>query len=106
MPAWTTTYQVPKDWPHRRNTIFKRAGRQCEVVTNGVRCDAVATQVDHIIPLAEGGTHDLTNLAAICAGCHKVKSKTERLRGIARQPRERRAPEKHPGLLWGEPSEF
>jgi len=99
MPAWSQNYRVPSDWPHRRNTVLKRAGRQCEVVVDGVRCTNVAAQVDHIINVAEGGGHELSNLAAICIPHHAIKTKGERARGIARQPRERRDPEKHPGLL-------
>lgn len=39
-------------------------------------------QVDHIKPLAEGGTEDDSNLQSLCiigdnGGCHGVKSKTE-----------------------------
>jgi 5-methylcytosine-specific restriction protein A len=98
MPAWGTKYQVPRDWPHRRNTVLKRSGHQCEVVVDGVRCPNVATQVDHIINVAEGGSHDLSNLAAICIPHHATKSKAEAARGRARQPRERRDPEPHPGL--------
>lgn len=99
MPAWSKNYRVPSDWPHRRNSVLKRAGGRCEVVAEGVRCPNPASQVDHIVNVAEGGSHELTNLAAICVPCHAVKTKGERARGIARQPRERRAPEKHPGLL-------
>lgn len=29
---------------------------------------------DHVIPLARGGAHSLTNLAASCAGCNKSKN--------------------------------
>ena len=33
-------------------------------------CSARATQVDHIVPLSQGGTHDLQNLRPVCARCH------------------------------------
>lgn len=36
-----------------------------------------ATQVDHIIPLAQGGTNAVSNLAPICADCHKFKTANE-----------------------------
>jgi len=39
-----------------------------------VRCGAPATDVDHIRPLSRGGTHDETNLQALCHGCHSRKT--------------------------------
>jgi 5-methylcytosine-specific restriction protein A len=33
-----------------------------------------ATEVDHIVPKAKGGTDELTNLQAICGECHKDKT--------------------------------
>ena len=36
-----------------------------------------ATEVDHIVPVAQGGTDDLTNLEAICTSCHREKTARE-----------------------------
>lgn len=36
-----------------------------------------ASQVDHIIPKAHGGTDDHSNLQSICTACHKVKTARE-----------------------------
>lgn len=47
-------------------------------------CGARATEVDHIIPLRLGGTHDLTNLQPLCASCHRRK--TARQQPGARRP--------------------
>ena len=42
-----------------------------------------AVQVDHIVPLSEGGElSDRSNLQPICADCHKEKSALE-YRGVA-----------------------
>jgi 5-methylcytosine-specific restriction protein A len=38
---------------------------------------ALATQRDHIIPLAEGGLDDETNEQGLCDECHDAKSKRE-----------------------------
>lgn len=66
-------------------------------------CHQPATQVDHIVPWAEGGTHAEANLAAICRDCHAVKTKAEAARGVQRRAaRGKRAPERHPGLTGGE----
>lgn len=37
----------------------------------------VAHEVDHIVPLAAGGTDDMSNLRAINRECHKVKTALE-----------------------------
>jgi 5-methylcytosine-specific restriction protein A len=41
---------------------------------------AEANEVDHVVPLWEGGTNDLANLQGLCGACHKVKSEAETLR--------------------------
>lgn len=39
-----------------------------------VRCGRPATEVDHIIPLADGGTHHEDNLQPLCKPCHSRKT--------------------------------
>jgi hypothetical protein len=34
-------------------------------------------ELDHKIPLIDGGTHDLSNLQTLCAPCHRKKSARE-----------------------------
>jgi 5-methylcytosine-specific restriction protein A len=43
-----------------------------------------ATQRDHIIPLAEGGLDDESNVQGLCVACHDAKSKDESERGRQR----------------------
>lgn len=43
-----------------------------------------ATEADHVIPLAEGGADDETNLRPAHPWCHRKKSSTEAARGRAR----------------------
>ncbi|WP_221899405.1 HNH endonuclease [Xanthomonas sp. GW] len=43
-----------------------------------------ATEVDHILNVAEGGTDDDANLQAICTDCHGAKTQAEARRGAAR----------------------
>lgn len=31
--------------------------------------------IDHIVPLAEGGTSDMTNLRTLCTTCHAKRGK-------------------------------
>jgi hypothetical protein len=46
-------------------------------------------EFDHVIPLAMGGLNNLDNWAALCASCHRSKTKTD-LRRIAKAKRQRR----------------
>jgi 5-methylcytosine-specific restriction enzyme A len=40
-------------------------------------CGAPSTQVDHIIPVSQGGSSQRDNLQGLCAPCHKAKSDAE-----------------------------
>jgi 5-methylcytosine-specific restriction enzyme A len=44
----------------------------------------VATEVDHVIPLAKGGTDDFENLVAICTRHHRIKTAAEAADGRSR----------------------
>ena len=46
-------------------------------------------ELDHIVPLVDGGSHDLGNLQTLCTPCHKRK--TAREAGERRRQRESRA---------------
>jgi 5-methylcytosine-specific restriction endonuclease McrA len=47
-------------------------------------CTITATEDDHIIPVAEGGTDHISNHAGACAHCHRIKSKREAAHGNRR----------------------
>ena len=34
-----------------------------------------ATDVDHVMPLSEGGSNGLENLQSLCHGCHSAKTR-------------------------------
>ena len=80
-------------WRKLRPLILERDAGICHVCHQ-----PGATEVDHVIPFAEGGTDDPTNLAAIHPRpCHQAKTQAEAAR--ARQPlTNNRQPEPHPGL--------
>lgn len=65
-----------------RKAAMTRDRRICQV--DGPYCLVEASEVDHIIPVAEGGTDDVTNAQAVCRPCHKAKTKLERARGRLR----------------------
>lgn len=81
---------VPGNWRTIKARILERDGHRCYV------CGATATEVDHLVNVAAGGTHEDDNLAAICEPCHKRKTQREAQAGRVSQ---RRPSERHPGLL-------
>lgn len=40
--------------------------------------EKVGHEIDHIIPIQEGGTNEIKNGQALCVSCHRVKTKYER----------------------------
>ena len=48
---------------------FLEANPLCERCKKAGRY-TLAVEIHHIKPLAEGGTHDLSNLMALCRSCH------------------------------------
>lgn len=83
--------------PSVRRSILDRDGGVCQLGYPG--CAVTATEADHIIPVAEGGTDDEANGQAVCPPCHRRKTAEEIARGKARQPRRKRPPAPHPGLV-------
>ena len=83
-----------------RRAVLRRAQGRCEV--GGPDCTGVATQADHIVPVAEGGDpFDVANGQAICDPDHDAKTAEETARGRARYyGRARRKPEQHPSERW------
>ena len=59
-------------WMSTRRAVMKRDRYTCWV------CGGTATEVDHRVSLANGGTDSLANLAAICHPCHVTKTRAER----------------------------
>jgi 5-methylcytosine-specific restriction protein A len=56
-------------WQKLRPLILQRDRHTCQI--NGPGCTHTATDVDHIIPLDEGGQRlDPTNLRAACSHCN------------------------------------
>lgn len=61
--------------------IFKRIGSKqnwkCNVCSQALESTA---QVDHIIPLGNGGSNDEENLQILCVSCHAKKTQEESMK--------------------------
>lgn len=57
----------------QRRVLLDRVGGQCQ------RCGATeALELDHIVPIAHGGTNDDDNALVLCKTCHLEKTRAER----------------------------
>ena len=55
-----------------RFEVFKRDGFQC-VYCGAHPSETVLLEVDHVHPVAEGGTNDIENLVTACCDCNRGK---------------------------------
>ncbi|PBC38485.1 HNH endonuclease [Rhodococcus sp. ACS1] len=82
-----------------RPKVLARDGNRCQIAGSG--CEGTATEVDHKRNFKSGGSHDLANLQAVCATCHRKKTQAESARARAKLKRDAIHPDarrKHPGL--------
>ena len=60
------------EWRKARDKALARARRRCE------KCGSIKdVQVDHIIPVSQGGTHLQANLQVLCGEHHRAKTAGE-----------------------------
>ncbi len=62
-------------WRRKRLWFIRRHPLCAKCLARGIREKAI--DVDHIVPLAEGGDDDPDNLQALCKSCHSRKTATE-----------------------------
>ena len=63
--------RLPRNWRTVRALVLARDGHACQIRLDG--CTGTATNVDHIVPRADGGSHDPSNLRAACEHCNKSR---------------------------------
>ena len=62
-------------WRKVRNHFIQQHPLCAHCLKNGEA--TLAQEVDHILPLSQGGTHDESNLQSLCKSCHSRKSAKE-----------------------------
>lgn len=77
--------------------VLARDGYRCQAPVHAPSCPGSASEVDHIVA---GDDHDLANLRALSAECHRAKTAAETsARSRAYAAARRRPCESHPGLV-------
>ena len=56
-----------------KEKIFRRDGYRCRMC-GASRDNGIELTIDHIIPIADGGTNDIDNLQTLCRECNENKS--------------------------------
>ena len=57
--------------PSVRDYVYQRDNYQCH--SCGQTKQETQLNIDHIIPLATGGSNDMSNLQTLCANCNQTK---------------------------------
>ena len=60
-----------RHWHELAGKVRERDDYRCQ------RCGAWGKEVDHKVPVAEGGGNDPANLQVLCRRCHKKKTRAE-----------------------------
>lgn len=60
-----------------RFDVFKTDNYKCRICGASARDFGVKLEVDHKIPIAEGGTNEKSNLWTLCFNCNRGKGKTK-----------------------------
>ena len=59
--------------PNRvRHAVFQKDGYRCRECNRGKE-DGAILEIDHIVPVAKGGTNDISNLQTLCKECNRGK---------------------------------
>lgn len=78
--AWSTTSRHERGyghlWDKLRIIVLRRDKGLCQPCLK-INRTSLATQVDHILAKAKGGTDDTDNLQGICGDCHHEKTRAE-----------------------------
>lgn len=69
------------EWDKTRRRILERDAGICQQCLRDHGLVHAGSEVDHIVPKAEGGTDDDDNLQTICRDAHRMKTQAEARRG-------------------------
>lgn len=82
----------------QRARILRRDGYQCQLHLTG--CLGTATDMDHVVNVAAGGSDDDSNMQALCHPCHQKKTSGEAVAARAAKRERLKLPtSRHPGQL-------
>ena len=72
LPRQAARHAYPPNWEALRAAVL--------MMRPYCKCGRPAREVDHIVPLSQGGTNDLSNLEGRCKPCHSRKTAGDKAR--------------------------
>lgn len=94
VPAWQGKSPDTAIPPRVRLRVIERQDTRCAHCGRKLGVAGERIDIDHITALANGGEHAETNLQALCAPCHKLKTGAD----VAEKAKVDRVRKKHLGL--------
>lgn len=92
-----STSRYPPDWDTRRRQVYQRDDYRCQRcgIRGGPHGD-VELHAHHVVPISNGGSHELTNLLTLCWSCHNAVHDHYVPRASALSPTERQTADHEP----------
>lgn len=87
--TWNDPFAEMLDLVNPPRFAHSYSGRSPRVFA--VQTIVVALEVDHVVPIIDGGSFELDNLQLLCQQCHRAKTATENRARAARRREEKRA---------------
>jgi hypothetical protein len=63
--------EYPTDWELKRATVFARDDYRCHSC-GLIEGSESNLEAHHVIPIEDGGTHEMANLSTICSDCFEI----------------------------------
>ena len=68
-PGAVMNRTATRQWRRLRQVVLQRDGGRCQIGDPG--CLIAGSEIDHIVPVREGGSDDPLNLRVVCRPCHR-----------------------------------
>jgi 5-methylcytosine-specific restriction protein A len=85
--SWKRSNRYGYAWQLLRKQILAR-DPDCQLALPDV-CTGRSAQVDHILPVSEGGSDEASNLRGVCKACHRKRTARQGLEARRRRKTER-----------------
>lgn len=69
-----------RDYQANRRLRFNLARGRCESCHLALEWEGGGWECDHLVPLRQGGTNNISNLRILCIPCHRIKTAEDRRR--------------------------
>lgn len=75
--AWRHEWRIQTRTNYAKKEVAKRDGAMCKTCGKKKGRGYIWLALDHVVPLADEGSQDISNLQLLCPDCHKAKTAVE-----------------------------